>query len=94
MFIFAPEAYAEAKENGVVRCSNKTSRCVAKIPEGYRGQKIQVLDETARQAGSGVILKRRGDYVLIKVTQFSKKIRKNFPVVLMPHDYCYTSPIK
>lgn len=86
LFILLPRATAQ---NSVERCSNKSNRCVVKMNEGYRGQKINVLDETARKIGSGIILKRRGEYVLIKITNFTKKIRKNFVVTLAPHEYCY-----
>ena len=66
----------------VSNCSANGSKCVVKVEEGIIGDHVKVLDEKARMIASGRIIKRRGSYAVVSVTNTTQTIRKGYPVIV------------
>jgi hypothetical protein len=77
---FALAATVEAAS--VYNCSASGRKCVVKVEEGIIGDHVKVLDEKARVIASGRIVKRRGAYAVVAVSQTSETIRKGYPVIV------------
>lgn len=72
----------EASAASVYNCSSTGQRCVVKVEEGIIGDHVKVLDEKARVVAYGRIVKRRGSYAVIAVSDSSQSIRKGYPVIV------------
>lgn len=70
--------YSEAAS--VYSCSG--NRCVVKVEEGIVGDRIKILDEKARPIATGRILKRKGAYAVVSVSDASQTVRKGYPVIV------------
>jgi hypothetical protein len=77
---FALAASAEAAS--IYNCSASGRRCVVKVEEGIIGDHVKVMDEKARVIASGRIVKRKGAYAIVAVSQTSQMIRKGYPVIV------------
>jgi hypothetical protein len=66
----------------VYNCSDSGMRCVAKLEVGSVGDQVKVLDEKAREVAKGRIVKRRGTYAILALTEVNKTIRKGYPVIV------------
>lgn len=66
----------------VYNCSSSGQRCVVKVEEGIIGDHVKVLDEKARVIANGRIVKRRGAYAVVAVSNTSQTIRKGYPVIV------------
>jgi hypothetical protein len=66
----------------VYNCSSNGNRCVVKVEEGIVGDHVKVLDEKARVIASGRIVKRRGSYAVVSVSNKMQTIRKGYPVIV------------
>ena len=73
---------ASAEAATVYNCSANGSKCVVKVEEGIIGDRVKVLDEKARVIASGRIIKRRGSYAVVSVSNTSQTIRKGYPVIV------------
>lgn len=73
---------SEVQAASVYNCSVQSQQCVVKVEDGIIGDRVKVLDERARVIALGRILKKKGDYALISVTQVSRHIRKGYPVII------------
>ncbi len=73
---------ASAEAASVYNCSANGSKCVVKVEEGIIGDHVKVLDEKARVIASGRIIKRRGSYAVVSVSNTSQTIRKGYPVIV------------
>jgi hypothetical protein len=71
-----------AEAASVYNCSANGSKCVVKVEEGIIGDHVKVLDEKARVIASGRIIKRRGSYAVVSVSNTSQTIRKGYPVIV------------
>jgi hypothetical protein len=66
----------------VYNCSNSGNRCVAKLEVGSVGDQVKVLDEKAREIAKGRIVKRKGSFAIISLTEVNQIIRKGYPVIV------------
>ena len=66
----------------VYNCSSSGQKCVVKVEEGIIGDRVKVLDEKARVIANGRIIKRRGAYAVVAVSNMSQVIRKGYPVIV------------
>ncbi len=72
--------YSEAAT--VHSCIDSGDRCIVKVEDGMVGDKVKVLDDKARPIASGRIVKRKGNYAVISVSDSSKTIRRGYPVIV------------
>lgn len=73
---------ASAEAASVYNCSANGSKCVVKVEEGIIGDRVKVLDEKARVIAQGRIIKRRGAYAVVSVSNTVQTIRKGYPVIV------------
>ena len=66
----------------VYNCSAGGEKCVVKVEEGIIGDRVKVMDEKARVIAVGRIIKRRGAYAVVNVSNSSQMIRKGYPVIV------------
>lgn len=71
-----------AEAASVFSCSGDGQRCVVKVESGIVGDTIKVLDEKAHVVAFGRILKRKGAFAVVNLSQISKEIRKGYPVIV------------
>ena len=71
-----------AEAASVFNCSGDGHKCVVKVESGIVGDTVKVLDEKARVVAFGRIMKRKGSFAIVSLTQVSKEIRKGFPVIV------------
>ena len=71
-----------AQAASVYNCSASGHKCVVKVEEGIIGDHVKVLDEKARLIASGRIVKRRGAYAVVKISNTTQTIRKGYPVIV------------
>lgn len=82
-FVLGNLVLAGAAEAATVyNCANSGRKCVVKVEEGIVGDHVKVLDEKARVIAAGRIVKRRGSYAVIAVSNTSQTIRKGYPVIV------------
>ncbi len=77
-FLLAQSAAAAT----VYNCSSKGTRCVAKVEVGSVGDQVKVLDEKAREVAKGRIIKRKGTFAIIGLTEPNKTIRRGYPIIV------------
>jgi hypothetical protein len=77
-FVLASPAQAAS----VYNCSVSGGICVVKVEEGIIGDRVKVMDEKARVIAYGRIIKRRGYYAQVSITNSFKTIRKGYPVIV------------
>jgi len=73
---------ASAEAASVYNCSASGRKCVVKVEEGIIGDRVKVLDEKARVIATGRIVKRRGAYAVVSVSDPTQTIRKGYPVIV------------
>lgn len=73
---------SSAEAASVFNCSGDGHKCVVKVESGMVGDTVKVLDEKAHVVAFGRIIKRKGTFAVISLTQISKEIRKGFPVIV------------
>ena len=66
----------------VYNCSSTGKKCVVRTQEGIIGDRVKILDEKARIVALGRMIKRRGAYAVVTVTNKTKMIRKGYPVIV------------
>ena len=66
----------------VYNCTAQAHQCVVKVEEGIIGDHVRFLVDRARVIAFGRIIKRKGDYALISVSQATRHIRKGYPVII------------
>ena len=66
----------------VYSCAGNGERCVVKLEDGIVGDHVRVLDEKARPIAAGRIVKRRGNFAVITVTNATQTVRKGYPVIV------------
>ena len=66
----------------VYRCAGNGERCVVRLEDGIVGDQVRILDEKARPIASGRIVKRRGNFAVVSVTNASQTVRKGYPVIV------------
>ena len=71
-----------AEAASVFNCSDDGHRCVVKLESGVVGDTVKVLDEKAHVVAFGRIMKRKGSFAVVSLTQISKEIRKGYPVIV------------
>ena len=64
----------------ITKC--KKAKCVAKMNNGMLGETVKIMNDRAQLVAVGVITKRKGNIVLLKLTDRYSKIRKNYPVII------------
>lgn len=79
-FGFMLAGYCEAAT--VYSCAGDGERCVVRLEDGMVGDRVRILDEKARPIASGRIIKRRGNFAVVKVTKTSQVVRKGYPVII------------
>lgn len=72
--------YSEAAT--VHSCAGSGERCVVKVEDGMVGDRVKVLDEKARPIASGRILKRKGAFAVVSISDATQTIRKGYPVIV------------
>lgn len=72
--------YSEAAT--VHSCAGAGNRCVVKVEEGLVGDQVKILDDKARPIAQGRIVKRKGAYAVVTVSDASQTIRKGYPVIV------------
>lgn len=81
--IFAGIMLAGVSEAATVySCVSNGERCVVRLEDGIVGDHVRILDEKARPIASGRIVKRRGNYAVVSVTNASQTVRKGYPVIV------------
>ena len=73
---------AVSEAASVYNCSAGGQKCVVKVEEGIIGDRVKVMDEKARVIAVGRIVKRRGAYAVVNVSNSSQTIRKGYPVIV------------
>ncbi|MBP9708838.1 MAG: hypothetical protein KBD78_14465 [Oligoflexales bacterium] len=63
-------------------CSADSKRCVAKMEAGVIGDRVEVTDDKARPVAQAFIVKRKGNFALIKIEAKDKEIKIGYPVIL------------
>lgn len=71
-----------AEAASVFNCSGDGHKCVVKVESGVVGDTVKVLDEKAHVVAFGRIVKRKGTFAVVSLTQISKEIRKGYPVIV------------
>lgn len=66
----------------VYSCTGNGERCVARLEDGIVGDPVRILDEKARPIAAGRIVKRRGHFAVISITNASQTVRKGYPVIV------------
>jgi hypothetical protein len=66
----------------VYSCAGNGERCVVKLEDGIVGDHVRILDEKARPIAAGRIVKRRGNFAVISVTNATQTVRKGYPVIV------------
>ena len=66
----------------VYNCSTGGTKCVVRVEEGIIGDRVKVMDEKARVIAIGRIVKRRGAYAVVTVSNATQTIRKGYPVIV------------
>ena len=73
---------AVSEAASVYNCSASGQKCVVKVEEGIIGDRVKVMDEKARVIAVGRIVKRRGAYAVVNVSNSSQTIHKGYPVIV------------
>ena len=73
---------SNAEAANVVNCAASGKKCVIKLESGIIGDPVKILDDKARTIAVGRIIKRRGSYGVVSLTQVMKEIRKGYPVIV------------
>jgi hypothetical protein len=71
-----------AEAASVVNCASSGKKCVIRLESGIVGDPVKILDDKARTVATGRIVKRRGAYGVVSLTQILKEIRKGYPVIV------------
>lgn len=66
----------------VYSCAGNGERCVVKLEDGMVGDHVRILDEKARPIAAGRIVKKRGNFAVISVTNATQTVRKGYPVIV------------
>lgn len=66
----------------VYSCAGSGERCVVRLDDGIVGDKVRILDEKARPIAAGRIIKKRGTFAVVKITNASQVVRKGYPVII------------
>jgi hypothetical protein len=66
----------------VYSCAGNGERCVVRLEDGMVGDQVRVLDEKARPIATGRIIKRRGNFAVITVSNARQTVRKGYPVIV------------
>jgi hypothetical protein len=66
----------------VYSCADSGERCVVRLEDGIVGDQVRILDEKARPIAAGRIVKKRGNFAVVKVTNASQVVRKGYPVII------------
>lgn len=66
----------------VYSCANSGERCVVRLEDGMVGDQVRILDEKARPIAAGRIIKRRGNFAVVSVTNASQTVHKGYPVIV------------
>jgi hypothetical protein len=77
-FLLAQSAGAATVHN----CTLDRTRCVVKLEAGSVGDQVRVLDQTARPIAKGHLVKRKGAFGIIALTDVTQEIRRGFPVIV------------
>ena len=77
---FMLAGYLEAAT--VYSCANSGERCVVRLEDGMVGDQVRILDEKARPIAAGRIIKRRGNFAVVSVTNASQTVHKGYPVIV------------
>ena len=72
--------YSEAAT--VYSCASNGERCVVRLEDGMVGDQVRILDEKARPIAAGRIVKRRGNFAVVSVTNANQTVRKGYPVIV------------
>jgi len=72
--------YSEAAT--VYTCAGSGERCVVRLEDGMVGDQVRILDEKARPIAAGRIIKRRGNFAVVSITNASQTVRKGYPVIV------------
>ena len=72
--------YCEAAT--VYSCAGNGERCVVRVEDGMVGDQVRILDEKARPIAAGRIVKRRGHFAVVSVTNATQTVRKGYPVIV------------
>ena len=71
-----------AQAASVFNCASTGKKCTIKMEAGLVGDSVKVLDEKAHIVGYGYIVKRKGSFGVISLTQVTKEIHKGYPVIV------------
>lgn len=72
----------DAEAASVFSCSSDGQKCVVKVENGVVGDTVKILDEKAHVVAFGRILRRKGAFAVVNLSQVSKEIRKGYPVIV------------
>lgn len=82
MIVVGLSTAAVARSATVYNCTTQGHQCVVKVESGIIGDRVRFLDDKAMVIASGRIIKKRGNYALVTVTNPVKHIRRGFPVIV------------
>jgi hypothetical protein len=66
----------------VYSCSSNGERCVVRVEDGIVGDQVKILDEKARPIANGRIVKRRGSFAVVTISNATQTVRKGYPVIV------------
>jgi hypothetical protein len=66
----------------IYSCSDDQKRCVVKQFDGSVGHSVTVMDEKARVVAKGKVLRRKGNYAVVELSEIFREIRKAYPVMV------------
>src|SRR5687768_16018470 len=66
----------------IYSCSEDQKRCVVKQFDGAVGNLVTVMDEKARVVAKGKVLRRKGAYAVVELSEIFREIRKAYPVMV------------
>ena len=71
-----------AKAASIQKCTESTRRCVIQLEDGIVGDRVRVLNERAYVVAEGRVLKRKGPYGVISISNITQSIRRGYPVIV------------
>lgn len=66
-------------------CSPQANKCIIKLESGNIGDRVEVTDQKARPIAQAYIVKKKGNYAVIKIKNKEKEIKVGYPVLLRRH---------
>lgn len=72
----------EALSASVYNCSTNGKRCTARLEIGSIGDRVTVLNDKARKIAVGRIIKKKGAFGVISLTETQDTVKKGYPIIV------------